>query len=163
MNFFEMDSVYYNRYMAVTNDFMQKNGLKNQGVLYVSLEKLPEIDKRLKNLEKVEVLLTNDEIQKIIDEYNKLNEVYEARFEQIFERCVGDVTIEEDFNIALGSSPEWVVAITGVSEEDFEKLYNLTEGKSFSESAKIYGETIKAYEDESIAKVIETIYQKSYS
>ena len=163
MKFFEMDNVLYNRYMAVADDFMRKNQLKNQGVFYVALEQIPEIDKKFKNLEKDEIMLANDEIAQIVGAYKALNGVYESRFDQIFERCVGDVTIEEDLNIVFGSSPEWVVAITGVPEEEFQKSYDEKEGKSFSESAKVFGKTVKAYEDEDIAKVIETIYQKSYS
>lgn len=158
MKFYELDSVRYGRYLNVVNDFERKYKIKNNGVLLIAIENLVEIHEKLLKLDNPIYNFTELEISLILKEYNEINYAYNLYFEQIFERCCGNVSLKSDLNFYLGSIYKWTEVILNIPEYVYEKYYNLTINKTERECERIYSEIIKLG-DQTIETLIDRIYR----
>ena len=142
MDFFAMDEALYQRYMHVIRGFIKQHGIRHEGVLHNAIETLPDIWARLSHIGESGTVITAEEAEAILAVYRESDAVFSARFEEIFERCVGDPTIRSDIEFWLGGVHTAALAITGAADEEFDALYRKTEGLSYAEAARAYNEIV---------------------
>ena len=152
-----MERRYYDRYMNTLNKFTSKYELKNFGVFEIALQEQEEIYGKLIYLEENEYHFSDLEVVTLVTQYNKLNKVYTARFEEIFYRCVGYESIKSNVNFYLGCVTPWTRKVLSLSENQLKELFIKTEGMNETVACRVYSEVIRLGE-----KTLENIVDDCY-
>lgn len=161
MDFFAMDEAFYQRYMHVIRGFIKQHGIRHEGVLHNAIETLPAILEGLTHIGEEGTVITDEETAAILAAYRESDAVFSARFEEIFERCVGDPNVRADLEFWLGGVHTTALAITSASGEVFDRLYRETEGEPHAVAARAYDAVVTSG-TQSLTAIIDRCYNDLY-
>lgn len=146
-------------YLRVISDFVKKYELKNYGVFEIALFDNEEIYNNLTCLKEPIYHFSEREVLKLVTRYNQLNKIYQKRFKEIFDRCVGYSSLESNLNFYLGGVTPWSKVILELNDEQLEELKDKTEGMNATQACRIYSEVIKI-DNKNLEQLVDQCYRE---
>jgi hypothetical protein len=164
MDFFKLSKVEYTNYLASVRNLMAENGFKHEGVAFLVVSGLPELE----SLVKQKVLTVNDFLsgggkveacaggvetgrsgagnegiyRKFCDEYRRVESVFIERVRMFFDRCVGDEIVFFTLLRTFGTVEEYVSRFVQLDENLFNEAYKKTINGNFNNNIEVFAKLL---------------------